>query len=248
MTEGRLEVVGGRRRISRIVAGVGALVSAIALTAISGAHAHLGHGLPPYRWVDPPEALAARNLPPLSGRETIPQRNSKAAFTVPTGDGQAQLALTLNSFEADPTQESIRVDIRPVDPAAIGPPPDGFAFDGNAYRFEAVYLPSRSPAPLSRPVSVVLLHPGTTTELLQSDGGAWAPVASTAVPDADQVFAATTTLGYFVAAGPAAADPSVMVYAIAGSAVALAAGFAWSRRRRPAATPPSRRGGRPRGR
>ncbi len=98
---------------------------------------------PPYRWARPPQELAGGNQAPEVGTGTV---SLDATGSVPasatTGDGQATVNVAGRAIPGERGEGSAVVRISPLDPASIGPPPQGLRFDGNAYRIEITYASS----------------------------------------------------------------------------------------------------------
>ena len=157
---------------------------------------------PPYHWVRPPANLAAGNQPPPpgSGRIALTAEGSRPA-SIATDDAQAVAVFPGGAIEARVGESRIDVRIIPLDPATIGPPPGGFRFDGNAYRVEAVYMPSGRPAVLRQTAaaSVIFRYPAHADDILRRDGQTWTPLHAEVVMTTLQVFGTTGQLGVFVA-------------------------------------------------
>jgi hypothetical protein len=158
---------------------------------------------PPYHWVRPPANLAGGNQHPPSGsgRIALTPQGSRPA-SVATDDAQAVVVFPGNAIEAHAGESRVDVKITPLDPATVGPPPRGFRFDGNAYRVEAVYMPSGRAAALrpSATASVIFRYPIHADDIFRRDGQTWTPLRAEVVMTTLQVFATTTHLGVFVAA------------------------------------------------
>ncbi|HEY2959757.1 MAG TPA: hypothetical protein VGM21_16355 [Actinomycetota bacterium] len=168
----------------------------------------------PYRWVAPPPELAAGNKAPSSGLFEVKLTGSGSqvgAFS--TQDTQVTLILGQSAFKASPGQSEVALDVAPLDPAKLPPPPAGMLAAGNAYRIRASYLPSRRQigtvdgelslglvyplltAPVADPAGHVVLH--------SPDGRSWKQLASVDVPGTHQVNAQLFAPGYVLAAVPA---------------------------------------------
>ncbi len=166
--------------------------------------------LPPYHWVHPPPSLARDNQPPDGGTGlvTLTAAGSQPA-AVPTGDEQAAVVFPQGSIAPRPGEPTARVTLTPLDPAAVAPVPAGLAFDGNAYKIEAMYGVSRAPAVLLKKVNVVLRFPASGTKILRASGSGWTDLGATTIPPAMQNVGDTDALGVFVAAGPIYRGPSL---------------------------------------
>jgi hypothetical protein len=190
----------------------------------------------PYHWVHPPPELARDNQQPTGGSGEIGLNPSgSGSASILTDDAQAGIIFPHDAVAPQPRVTSATVKITPVDPAAVAPPPLGYAFDGNGYRVEAAYSNGR-PVALRRPVTPVLRYPRHATVLLCWNDGKWTMLDTKRVQAALQIFAASDQLGVFAAArsiggGP----PAVLLYAgAAGAAVLIAAAIALLLRRRAA--------------
>jgi hypothetical protein len=173
----------------------------------------------PYRWVAPPPELAASNKPPSGGSfkaKLTASGSQVGAFS--TQDTQVTLILGQSAFPASPGQTEVAIDVTPLDPARLAPPPAGMLAAGNAYRIRASYLPSRRQigtvdgelnlglvypllaVPVADPAGHVVLH--------SPDGRSWKQLASVDVPGTHQVTAQLAAPGYVLAAVPAGSAPS----------------------------------------
>jgi hypothetical protein len=214
-----------RAATTRILAGALLIVAAyVGLAALSGHLSPLsrgplldGLGPPlPYRWVSPPPALAAGNLPPSSLTGSVPLTPSgslTASFI--SSDGQVTVIVAKGSIAPHGKDTSARIDVSPEDPATLGALGGGLEPFGNAYRITATYLPSKAPVKdLASPIDVVLVYPATAdlhaaqhTLLSSASGAAWTAHDSNDVALQQQVEAKTPTLGYVVVGGVPSAVP-----------------------------------------
>jgi hypothetical protein len=219
-----MSAAGGRRSTGwrlALLAGVGIAVLYLAGAAVSGrasilARRPLLDGLAPptpYRWVNPPPEMAATNQPPASTRfevELSPTGSRLGAFSTP--DGQLNLVLSEGAVPARPGQTAVEAAIDPVDPATLGPAPDGLLIAGNAYRIQASYRPSgdkveavggQSSVGLVYPLlATAVADPGGHVVLSSADGRDWERLASTDTPATHQVSAGLTRTGYVAVAVP----------------------------------------------
>lgn len=156
---------------------------------------------PPYHWVRPPANLAAGNQPaPLgNGRIVLAPAGSRPA-SIATDDAQAVAVFPEGAIESRAGESRIDVRIIPLDPGAIGAPPAGFRYDGNAYRVEAAYVPSGRPVALRQAASVILRYPIHSDEIFRRDAQVWTPLRAEVVQATLQIFGTTAQLGVFVAA------------------------------------------------
>lgn len=180
---------------------------------------------PPYRWVAPPPDLAATNKKPDSGTATFGfDKRGSIAFNAYTGDAQAAVIFPPGAIKRHGSDSKFRADVKPLDPAGLGAPPKGTEYDGNAYEFAAVYLPSGDPVELTAPnpcpkgfdvntcVTVVIRYPYDGLALVRRDGDAWTTMNAQLVDATMQVYGDSPTLGTFVTVAakraPGAARPS----------------------------------------
>jgi len=157
----------------------------------------------PYKWVNPPPEFASGNQKPESvSHDVVLGPSGSDAASVATGDGQAAIVLREGTFAARSGQKAVVMKIDPLDPAPIGPPPQGLRYDGNAYRFTATYKQSGQDATLTQEATVVLQFPIVATTLLRLDGSTWTDLKANPVSVSLQIFSKTDKLGVFTAAGP----------------------------------------------
>jgi hypothetical protein len=164
---------------------------------------------PPYRYVNPPAGFT-NDAPPLpkTGEVKLTASGSEGT-SVSTDDAQASLIMRIGAAPAKPGQTAVAVKITPLDPEALAPPPKDLVFDGNAYRFEAAYAPSKYPIILAQPVTVVLRYPISASKLLALIGASWSQLPTNNGGIQMSVYADVTSLGIFAAADPVgAASPS----------------------------------------
>jgi hypothetical protein len=247
---------GGRRAaaLAGLLAAVAYLAGALASGALDPwARRPLLDGLAPrapYRWVAPPPELASGNKTPSSGHfeaKLVAGGSQVGAFS--TQDTQVTLILGQAAFEASSGQDKVAVDVTPVDPAKLAPPPAGMLAAGNAYRVQASYLPSKRPIEaVDGELSLGLVYPLLSAPVadpaghvvLQSrDGHEWTQLPSVDVPGTHQVTAQLAEPGYVMAGIPAgsAGGTSLVdrVYRqgplVAGVLLLLLAGLFFFRRR-----------------
>ncbi len=201
--------------------------------------------LAPYRWMHPPSELARGNQLPAAGAAMLALGpGGSPAASVATDDGQATISLNDNVIAPQAGETSVRVTITPIDPASVAPPPPDMRFDGNAYRFNAVYPLSNRAARLQKPATIVLRYATAATQMSRAatPGPNWTTIKSTNYPGSLQVLVADSeTLGIFTTLAPRALSyvhrTSWWVYAaVVGAPIAaLLIGFLprmLSRRRR----------------
>ena len=160
-----------------------------------------GQPPPPYDWVKPPPDRVADNKPATAGSGTVPLPIAGAP-SVSTPDGQGQLLLETTSFPAAAGQSSVSATITPSDATTVGPPPAGTVFYSNASTYMAAYQPSGT-ALTTLSVTIDLSASSTTADrILHWNGSSWDALSTTPVPASLLLYAPSTTLGIFVAAGP----------------------------------------------
>ena len=154
--------------------------------------------LPPYRWVHPPASRAHDNKPALPGSGTVAIGPPSRAAEVATDDDQALVTFAEGAIAPHPGDSSVKVTVVPLDPVTVAPSPGARRFDGNAYRIEATYIPSGTPAVVASPVTVVLRYPVHATLFFRLAGAAWEPLPSQVFTGSQQILANTDRLGAFV--------------------------------------------------
>jgi hypothetical protein len=255
-----------------LLAGLAVVLLYLAGAAVSGrasilARRPLLDGLAPptpYRWVTPPQELAAANKAPASTRFTVdlgPNGSQLGAFS--TSDGQINLVFSEGAVPARSGQTGVEVAVDPVDPATLGPVPEGLVAAGNAYRIRASYQPSgarvgalggQSSVGLVYPLlNTAVANPGGHVVLSSADGRAWERLASTDTPGTHQVSAGLPRTGYVLVGVPPSAgeggggDSRTRTLLLASGAALAIVAVALLLRRRMAPAGPTRpgRGGRP---
>lgn len=198
-----------------------------------------------YQWVKPPAGQEKDNVKPepATGRIGLDAKGVKNG-TIATPDGQFVVTLHPGSIPAKAGQNSVKIDVTPLDPATIGKAPDGLSYDGNAYKVEAVYLPSNQPATPAATdcpadaqpktcATVVMRYAFGATGMYVRTGRSWTAVeGAQPVPSSLQIFADSATLGTFVPAGPFSHAPAgsnstrtYLIVLISTVVIAAAAGF-----------------------
>jgi hypothetical protein len=178
-----------------VVLGVAALVAYVAGAWLSGSVSPLARRalldtsfIPqPYRWVNPPPELAAKNKAPDSGDFTIAFAKGRSdAGVFATNDQQASVVFALGSIPQANGATSVHLTITPLDPATIGALPDDLHVLGNAYRIQATYQPGGDPvAHFTRRPLLILVYPalvshGTDrTIVFAPDGKRWTSLKTT---------------------------------------------------------------------
>ena len=196
-----------------------AMVPALLALLVPGVTLANGDHLPDaYRWVAPPEDLVHGNVEARGVTATLGfgDEGLRAGSAV-TPDGQASVIFPPGGITARAGEKEISVSIEPLDPATLGAPPSGFAYDGNAYRVEVVYAASRAPAPIpvttcpsgpdgvAKPslcATIVLRYAFGATEIYGREGDAWVRLESTGSTASMNIYGETIKFGVFVAAQP----------------------------------------------
>jgi hypothetical protein len=162
----------------------------------------------PYRWVDPPSELVNENLPPASGKGSIPigPQGSEAAFMA-TDDAQVTLNAPKGAFSARPESRAVVITIEPIDPASVGPLPGRLSVTGNVYLIRATYQPSGDRAQhLDASVVAILTYPslandlGNHTLVVSPDGKRWKRIETHDQHATKQVNGTLRSLGYLAVA------------------------------------------------
>ncbi|HUP86729.1 MAG TPA: hypothetical protein VM143_13780 [Acidimicrobiales bacterium] len=223
-----------RSRVGLVIAAVYVVTAAATIQLTSHHVRPLFEGFtppPPYQWVNPPAEFRAGNQKPSATDGTVglgPDGSAQAS--VNTDDGQVSLNFPQNAFPAHSADTAIGLHITPLDPATLGPTPSGLAADGNAYRVEATFQPSKQPVDkLSAPANIFLVVPEPATSLLFSpDGNVWQQLDAQQTGGSAAIAAAFDRPGFFLGATPPTAAPAdkmsdtARIVLIAGLTVALA--------------------------
>ena len=208
--------------------------------------------VPPYNWVNPPPEFRAGNVVPRSSSLDVPLGPEGSVVTSgSSGDGQVILTFPAGAFAVHPPDVRVVVQMTPVDPSELAPPPPGLAPDGNAYRLDFAYNPSGDEAALGAEADVFLVVPEPAQTLLFSrDGQVWENLPFRPVADPTQIGGAFPAPGYLLAVAPPVGRPSATadtesegsrlartaVVTVGLAAVLVAMPFVWQLvRRRPAA-------------
>lgn len=218
-----------------------------------------------YQWVKPPAGQEKDNVKPepATGRIGMDAKGVKDG-TIATPDGQFVVTIHPGSIPAKAGQNSVKIDVTPLDPETIGKAPDGLSYDGNAYKVDAVYLPSNQPASLTAAecpadaqpkacATIVMRYAFGATGMYVRTGRSWTAIdGAQPVPSSLQIFADSATLGTFVPAGPFSHAPAgtnstrtYLIVLISTVVIAAAAGFTrraslkqWLKRKQRKKAPP----------
>lgn len=187
----------------------------------------------PYRYVSPPPDLADENEPPARAVGTLElAEDGSRARTVATADGQMLVVFPDGAVPPRDGEDSVEVRITPGDPSPLPPPPDSLRFSGNAYRVEARYVKSRAVVAAALPVTMVLRYATHASIVLRLDERAWRRLETESAQASFQLFAESTELGTFAAAGVPERSRAWIAYAAAAAGVvAGAVGYVSGRRR-----------------
>jgi hypothetical protein len=193
-------------------AGVAAVyvIAAAATVSVSGHHVlplFEGIGPPsPYQWVNPPPAFAASNVKPKAGTTDLTLTGPRQPQFASSPDGQCLLSVPAAAFSPHDGDTKITVTVTPVDVATLGPLPQGVAADGNAYRIDLAYQPSKTQLPsLAADGNVVLTAPHQANSMLYSaDGRTWTNLPVQPFGDPTMIGATFHQPGWYIAG----ADPS----------------------------------------
>jgi hypothetical protein len=157
----------------------------------------------PYRWVKPPPPFASGNEPPKPSITDVGlQGGTSGQAGISTDDAQVVLNLGPGTIPPHASDTKVTVTITPLDPATLSPPPGPLRADGNAYRVEAVYEPSRQPVDrFAFPGDILLTVPEPGHNMLFSpDGRSWQGLETQPVATSSVVAARLSQAGYFLGA------------------------------------------------
>jgi hypothetical protein len=227
-------VTRGRRTVA--ISGL-AVVAVYVLAAVVSGHLSVLARRPlldgvtpavPYKWVDPPRALAATNQEPSSGTfqvELTPNGSKTQVLT--TDDAQVTLILSKGAFAASKGDAYVQVTLTPLAAKSVTAPEPPLEILGNVIQVQATYQPSGTTAPLeARAGRIVLVYPlvvGVHGHAIVSstDGKSWTTTDTNDLPSIQQADALIDGLGYAaVASAPAPATPSASGGASGGSSTA----------------------------
>jgi hypothetical protein len=184
------------------------LVALAVTVAVRDAHVRpLYDGVAPpptYSWVDPPAFWAAGNVEPTGASQVVALgANGSVAAGIATPDGQFVIDLGAAAIPRHGADREINVEIAPIGPKHLAPVPLGLRSNGNAYRVDMTYEPSRTAVrALTKPGSLLIELPELGDHLFWSgDGRSWSTLPAQTVPPRDlSLTAAITRPAYFVAA------------------------------------------------
>lgn len=211
------------------------LAVASILTATQMAAGHPAHEAAPYRWVKSPPGSSGGTASTREVRSTLdltPQGSLPRA--VSTVDGQLFALFPQDAF----TPESpVDVVVRTLAADSIASPPDGMAFDSNAYEVVAV-TPSGDASPQTA-VRVSVRYARAGRDLVVLDGGAWRVLPSVRSDESLHLTADVETLGTFAVVTESGGDTAarswrrVGVPVAVGLSLVVAVAVTLLRRRRP---------------
>lgn len=198
---------------------------------------------PPYRWVNPPAAFAADNEAPQGTTKTFDLSGERSpSQAISSEDTQASIVFSDGALEVPAGATAVEVTITPLDTEPLPSAPKGFVVEGNAYRFEAVYLPSREPVRFKDPCpevtscgTVILRWPIAGTVLYRLVGDGWTEVkdAQHLAAPSFQIYGNVEGLGTYAAAGapvaPEGNDGLANTLALALGVIAVIAAIVASR-------------------
>ena len=193
----------------------------------------------PYRWVDPPAALAADNRAPTPGTFSVDlTANGSKTSVLTTDDVQVTLILAKGAFAPADGQISVEITVTPIAPGEVSAPDPPLRIVGNVVQLEATYRPSGDAVTdVGNGVRIVLTYPfalnehGGHTIVTSPDGRSWDAPETNDLPSIQQADALLETLGMVaVARDPAATTepPSAPAGEDAGSdaaTIAIVAGL-----------------------
>ena len=246
-----------RSHRSLVVSGIVVVAVYLLGAAISGRLSPLarepvldGLAPQPYRWVDPPPALAADNQPPSGGTFRVQLTGSGSRTGVFATDDNAQVTLILErgAFASVPGAEAVEVTMTPIAATEVEPADPPLTIVGNVVRLEAMYRPSGDPADIGPGTArIVLAYPvltpshGGHSVVASADGRTWTRQDTNDLPSIRQADALLSTLAYAAVAeeptasptAPAASSTNTIAVAVIVSAiVVLLVGLFFTLRRR----------------
>ncbi len=134
--------------------------------------------LTPYRWVSPPPEVTDNEAPSSLALDLEVEGGRTAAEAAFTPDDQVTVYLGRGAIETEAAR--VRLDVTPLDPAALGSLPGGLSPFGNAIEVRAAQEPGGDPVERFRDVLVYMVYPETTSLhalehdlLFSADGRTW---------------------------------------------------------------------------
>ena len=146
--------------------------------------------------MSPPPDLADGNQPPAAGSFEVPlTRKGSDPGVFITPDNQVTVVVDRGAFPARGGDETVALTVTPLDPATLGPLPEGLTAFGNALDLRATYEPSGRPVRRIAPqLRVVVVYPSRsdctrrrTRSCAPTDGETWTPLPSQDAPGIQQV-------------------------------------------------------------
>ena len=201
--------------------------SAVLLACLAGTPGlHPSDRLPPvdelgvpatHRWVGSAPIPASPAIQPATEMFELrfrgrPPRSDLGGFA--TRDQQFFVLFSEGAIPPSPGQTSVRIEVAPLDPAALGPRPEGLQAVGDAYRLQVSYAPSGRPierfaAEVKAGFSYSLAASTTLAELTvmhSRDGRAWTKLDTADAPSVREATSQISGPGYLLlATSPAAA-------------------------------------------
>jgi hypothetical protein len=208
---------------------------------------------PPYRWVKPPAALAAKNEKPFAGTFSLKftgGRSEAGAFT--TRDSQLSMILDPGALPPEGSPSGAQITITPLAPSSVTAP-HGYTIDGNVYRISITEQPSRSNVKtFVHPQRVILVYPADNSFVkpkhllaISADGKAWTRLQTADSTIQQQSSALIQSPGFVAVVTPLKSKSSsssiTMYIAVAIVVVAIGGFFAWRAYQRSHRPRPSRR-------
>ncbi|HEY0400188.1 MAG TPA: hypothetical protein VGF00_17450 [Acidimicrobiia bacterium] len=183
--------MGGPKAFPTGIALVGLYAAVVAVTGLASGHTvhPLLDGVgntTPYRWVRPPWYVGSANVKPEPSHTDITFENGTSPLIgVTSQDAQLVLSLPRGAFLPNAGDTAVRADIMPLDPKKLGKTPVKLRPDGNAYKLEMTYEPSKQPLTTTTvPGNIILMVPAAADTILYSrDGNEWDTVPTQMLGD-----------------------------------------------------------------
>ena len=156
----------------------------------------------PYRWVKAPWYVGSYNVTPKPSLTVIPFENGASTLSgVSSEDSQLVLNLPKGAIPARAGDTGVLASLTPVDPKKMAAqPPEGLRPNGNAYRVELSYMPSKEAVPsVAVPGNVVMVVPDDADSILYSASGkGWEKLDSHLLGDPTSVGSTFEKAGYYL--------------------------------------------------